>query len=367
MKFFWFNDVIIRPYLKAKRNSDLIDEHFFGNSQYKMLHQLNWCFSSTPFGMQHDITNHVTHPFNIKTRTSYEFRSESRSFTELCIDAANKISKITNNPIALLWSGGIDSTAALVALMQVIPLKQITVVCDHHSIEEYPTFYQDKIAPNLPVISIPEWHQNYQNYFTVTGDGGDTVWGAVDSLFWARDQHRIRHNWKDCIDRPEVDIDFVEEFCSWSQVDIKTWIDLRTWFYLCCKWQDKCMRLYALHNDLTDQNAAAFYDLDSSFQCWTMNNLDKIIGSSWEEYKVPAKTFINNFHKDDSYFKYKSKVESPLRKTMTSAATYKNICPFAILEDYSSVVLPRWPFIDYAEIEDSNDKFSLFLPEMITR
>jgi hypothetical protein len=364
MNFFWYHDKIIQQYLKVKFSNSDLTEHQFGNEHYQKLHQINLCFSSKPWGMLHDITNHVKHPFNIVTKTPYQYSVQEKSFDDICIATAEKITKITDRNIAVSWSGGIDSTVALVALMQTVPHNRLTVVCNRASIEEFPSFYEEKIKNQLNTISPLELNQNFSNFFTVGGDGGDTVWGVLDDSFWGEYQSNMHSPWVDNINRAVIDdIDFIEEFCSWSEVNITTWLELRIWFYLCCKWQDKCMKPYFLYQNVTNADVAAFYDIDQSFQHWTMNNLDKIIGKKWEDYKVPAKQFIYNYHADSDYLKNKSKVNSVGLDTEL-ASVHQSYLRIAVLEDFSGPKLPSWPFIDYSEIEDFNDATTL-IPQVL--
>lgn len=364
MSFYWFNQAVVSHYLKAKFKDASINDHYFGNDSYQKLHQLNRCFSSKPYGLQHDITNHVPHHFNIKTKTIYQYHNETRTFGDICIDTAKNIIRMTDRPIAVCWSGGIDSTAVLVALMQVIPLDRLTVVQNHASISEFPSFYEKKIKDRVKTISPLFLSQNYKDFFSVTGDGGDTVWGVIDDSFWKDYRDLVNLPWQDIIDRDLMsDMTFVEEFCSWSGVDIKSWLDLRIWFYLCCKWQDKCMRPYWLRHHITDKDTVAFFDIDSSFQHWTMNNLDKIIGKNWEDYKVPAKEFIYQYHNDEDYFRYKSKVGSVYLEPELRS-NYSQCMRLAVADDFLDRKLSCWPFIDYAELENFNKKYHL-IPQVL--
>lgn len=365
MSFFWFSDKIFRYYLKAKFKNSLATEHDFGTDRYKKLHQINRCFSSSPWGMQHDITDHVAHPFDIKTKTRYRFSEETRSFGEVCLDTANKISAMTDRPIAVSWSGGIDSTAALVALLQILPADRLTVVCTKNSIEEFPSFYDHKIRDRLRVVDPGFYARHYQDFFAVSGDGGDAVWGVIDDSFWLTHSTGLHDPWQDCIDKNIMsDIDFIEEFCSWSGTDITTWLDLRVWFYICCKWQDKCMRPYYLRRGLTPRDTIAFYDTDT-FQHWTMSNRDKIIGDTWQDYKVPAKQFIYEYHGDMDYFRHKTKVCSILQPDLMTKSNHESYWRIAVREDFSDHILPSWPFVDYAELEDFNDSCHLIPPELL--
>lgn len=367
MKFYWFDDRKVRLYLRIKFSNVSITEHDLGSAAYKKLHAINRCFSSQPWGVQQDITNHVPHHFNIKTKNEYRYQLETRSFGEICLDVAHKIAEHTDRPLAVYWSGGIDSTAVLVAIMQTVDTHRLFVVCNQASINEFPSFYEHKIKNRVRTISPSDMAQTYSNYFSVSGDGGDTVWAVMDDSFWERDHLKIHTPWQDCIDRNIMDdFDFIEEFCSWSGVDINTWLDLRAWFYLCCKWQDKCMRPYWLRQDITAYDASAFYDFDTSFLGWTMNNLDKMIGARWTDYKVPAKQFIYQYHNDNDYLQNKSKVDSiHLNSTLQTKANYMDYMRLAVTEKFTGPKLPSWPFFDCAEFEDFNDEWNLIPRDML--
>ena len=58
-----------------------------------------------------------------------------------------------NQPIHVLWSGGIDSTVALVALLKAAreagDINRLRVYFSRHSIKEYPRFFAEIIQPTL--------------------------------------------------------------------------------------------------------------------------------------------------------------------------------------------------------------------------
>lgn len=366
MKFFWYKDEIVSLYVKAKFRNPSLTDHSLGSQQHKWLHAINLCFSKRPWGLLHDITDHVPHHFNIVTKTKYQPQSEQVDWSELCTQAAVKIASSTDRPIAVMWSGGIDSTSALVAFMMSVPLARLSVVCTPESINEFPSFYHDQIQGKIKILTPQQWSDHYKEFFMVTGDGGDTVWGALDESFYTKYQDKLHRPWQDCIDRNIVaNIDFVEEFCSWSGIEIKSILDLRVWFYLCCKWQDKCAKVFWLHQSLTDQDAVAFYDVIPGFKNWTMNNLDQIIGDSWQQYKVPAKQFIHRYHRDQNYLDYKTKWDSLyLNIRLKSANIWDRWMRLALPENYASIQLSTWPIIDYQEFENINRKWQL-IPDIV--
>ena len=168
MKFYWYDDIKIRRYLRAKFNDPHITEHDLGSTSYQKLHAINRCFSSNPWGVQQDITGHVPHHFNIKTKNAYRYKGETRSFGEICLDVAQKIAAHTSRPLAVFWSGGIDSTSVLVAMMQTVDTDRLFVVCNQASIDEFPSFYEHKIKNRYSTISPSDMAQTYSNYFSVS-------------------------------------------------------------------------------------------------------------------------------------------------------------------------------------------------------
>jgi hypothetical protein len=362
MKFLWYNDQDIRCYLRQKRETETITEHEFGNKNYQNLYKINKLFSSAPWGMIHDISNHVPHPFNVGTNIQYQYNLSDLTFGGLCLQTAKKIADSTIKPLAVCWSGGIDSTAALTALLQTVDRERITVVCNRFSIDEHPGFYQDVIKDRIKTLNHLQWIEQIDNFYSISGDAGDTVWGVIDESFWNNHNEHFDTPWQDWINTDiGPDIEFVEEFCSWSGVKINTVIELRTWFYLCCKWQDKAMRFFMRIPGLTAAAGNSFYNLDNRFCNWTMNNLDKIIGNSWQDYKVPAKQFIDDFYQDTEWLSTKTKVDSTTIKAKTNLKMLLNDRhSFAITADYRSHALPCWPFVDIVNMEDWNDQHKLW-------
>lgn len=366
MKYYWYDDKYIKKYIQTKFSIPNIDESYCGSVEYKKLYQINRIFSNSPWGMLHDSTNHVAHPFNIQTKVKYKYRSCEKTFEQVCIDVAKKIVSGTDKPFAILWSGGIDSTAALVSMLQTADHSKITVVCNHKSIKEAPHFYQDVIQGQIKTIPIHEWCCQAEDFFTISGDAGDTVWGVLDDSFWESHSESIHQPWKQYVSPNNVDIDFVDEFCSWSGTDINTLVDLRTWFYLCCKWQDKSMRAYEKRPGLSNINATGFYDYGDSFQVWTMNNLDKIIGNKWNEYKLPAKKFIHQFYKDDDYLQNKTKEVSVSIETPCNLWALQNKKSQVVIDsNFKSYDIENWPFVDFVEFENWNDQHHLIPSELL--
>lgn len=360
MKFYWYSDGYLETYIQNKRDSLLASQYNFGDPRYKKLHQINKIFSPAPWGMLHDISNNVSHPFNVITENKYSYRLCDKNFKEVCLDVAKQIVDSTDRKISVNWSGGIDSTVALVSMLQTVPSDQLVVVCDQNSIDEYPTFYHDVIKNKIETISLATWFDRAPEFFSVSGDAGDTVWAIIDDTFWNNHHDSLNKNWRAWAKSDMIDFEFIEEFCSWSGVNINSVLELRTWFYLCCKWQDKATKIYRDRPRLTRSDAVGFYNYNNDFQIWTMNNLDKIVGPRWTDYKMPAKKFIYDYHDDKDYLYNKTKMDSPSIVYRSSLWQIKNNAnKFAIDHTYHSHCLPSWPFVDQVQFEDWNDQHQL--------
>lgn len=368
MNFYWYNEGYLKAYIQNKRQADEITMYELGDPRYKKLYDINRVFSHNPWGMLHDISGHVPHPFNVVTKTPYQYESCDKNFGQVCLDVAKKIADSTTRKISVNWSGGIDSTSALVALLQTVPKDRLVVVCDQASINEYPEFYNDVIHNQIETLGILEWCDRATEFYSVSGDAGDSVWGVIDDSFWETRGSKFNKPWKDWLAKKEwVDKEFIEEFCSWSGVQIHTVLDLRVWFYLCCKWQDKSMKFYVDRPGLNREIASPFFDFDNSFQVWTINNLNEMIGDTWHSYKMPAKEFIYDFYPDKNYRDTKTKGYSS-NLTERSALLWKiktGTNKFAVDVDYGNHVVPCWPFVDQVHFEDWNDQYQLISPGIL--
>ena len=123
-------------------------------------------------------------------------------FDDLIIRRAAELWSI-GKPIRLWWSGGIDSTCALVGLLQTKRLgDDLTVYLSIDSVKENPKFYDKLVGSRINI----QWHSHadyvYDNIelwngdsINVNGNGGDELFIAVsssmsmESFFKIKDKH----------------------------------------------------------------------------------------------------------------------------------------------------------------------------------
>ena len=111
-------------------------------------------------------------------------RKFDMSFAETALSRAAEIWKFAvDGKINLLWSGGIDSTVALVALLQTVPTgQQIVVYCNLNSINENPKLYTILLKNKSVVFKNSSVMPVGKPMTLITGELGDQIFGS-DLLF----------------------------------------------------------------------------------------------------------------------------------------------------------------------------------------
>jgi hypothetical protein len=223
----------------------------------------------------------------------------------------------------LWWSGGIDSTCALVALLNTKRSgDELIVYLSNRSIEENPNFYD--ILKNMK-ISL-QWHDddnyifdNVENWngktINVNGGGGDELFISITEykkrghgietlnlkeLFEIKDTH-----WSNVTTNEEL-LQIIYDYITISPYNIETCWELMWWLNrtiddLCSRYMSpkflKDPSVYSLEHSF-------FYSKD--FDLWAFANPY----AGHESYKGPLKKFIYNFDKNKAYFEHKQKISS---------------------------------------------------------
>ena len=238
-----------------------------------------------------------------------------------------------NKKISVFWSGGIDSTTALVALLRTVPTNRLSDLTVHYSdasIDEYPQFYADHIDGKLTVAKTPltktptdryladdmftsnttkEIAKALKTSLVVTGELGDQCFG---SSAFANDQDRISSTVGDFLAQEDFldirdEIDALSDACP---IEIKTVPTLMWWWNFTLKWSEVRYRsLTAVNDPASFANVRHFFDTDD-FQRWSIANDNLKIKSTPASYKFTAKDYIHTFAKHDTYRDEKLKIGS---------------------------------------------------------
>lgn len=261
----------------------------------------------------------------------------NKSYEEVCISRAEqliKLSKTTNKPIVIMYSGGIDSTLVVIAFMLAAngDYTNIQIALSSPSIRENPKFYYDHIRSNFKLL--PSEKSLYflnGDYIVVGGEGNDQLMGSdyykqlyvsgnidllnvpytesliCDMLINSGMTSASAKQWFYLLDL---------QIRKTQVCQISTVKDFFWWLNFSFKWQAVYFRMIVRSNyfelinqQFLDLHYHQFFMTDD-FQQWSILNPDKKIGNTWASYKLESKKLILEFTKDREYFDYKTKVGS---------------------------------------------------------
>jgi hypothetical protein len=287
-------------------------------------------------------------PFNMMYDPIPTVGKFNKTLEECCMDAAQNLWKL-GKPVELFWSGGIDSSGALIALLETKSDSDIlNIRYTEESIVEFPLMWEKMVkGRNDPLpnkVMLDETLFNNHDIIKVTGECGDQCFGS-DALRENLDKHTDdwesiftwgafgggtsvpnskfvtgnaahdmpRKNPKTYKLRMEQLAEVITEQVDSAPIEIKTIFDLFWWCNFCFKWQDVDSRLIFTFTANTEWKSTLSFFNTEDFQRWSIVNHDIKHGGSWETYKQPAKEYINKYIKDENYRKNKTKEPSLIK------------------------------------------------------
>lgn len=304
------------------------------------------------------------------------------TFADICDVRATELmneAEERNKIIDIHWSGGIDSTVALVAFLRNAldeDFPRLRVVMTQASINEYPLFYEEHIKGKLNVFRMEE-EPDYkgrkyfidESHISVTGDHGDQLFGSdryltyTTSAFFHRavppgliktfrelcveSLHGLEMPFEEFLPvvishqanvtdaatcRLYADrlVKFLRPLLDSCTFKIVTTRDFLWWINFTQKWHSVMFR--TTHTqwcptavDISDYRT--FFSSDD-FQRWAIdpeNHKSKVVGFELEGYKMPAKEYIYGYTKDAKYRDTKLKYGS-----LRTAVPDQNINPMTV-------------------------------------
>ncbi|MEX6625419.1 hypothetical protein [Tenacibaculum salmonis] len=257
-----------------------------------------------------------------------QISNTSKTFSEICSERACEIIDTTHGKIKVLWSGGIDSTVALISLINELKyidkINRLTILLSKESIIEYPTFFNDIIENklNYEMIKTTIFNHIQPIETIITGEHGDQLFGS-DKLKYPVITGDAFSPYEDILEfiisrKLGTDkftnqiIDFINPVIKQSPFEIITLYDYMWWLNFSLKWQTVSMRLiHGLERNHEDLETTVFHFFKSNnFQIWSLENHSSKIKKEWSSYKYIAKEFIYEFHKDPFYLEKKEKEQS---------------------------------------------------------
>ena len=298
----------------------------------------------------------------------------------------------TGRQLRVYWSGGIDSTGVLVALIRTAKgddLDRLTVCYTDTeirnntvegfliaqqwgrtyvdtSIDEYELFFNKFIDGklNAECISPVEPSKFYSKgsswvisngtvkhladsardgYLVVTGELGDQLFG---SAAFGNDDDMINMTSKEFLKDKEYQeyIDDIKKINEACPIDTEKLTDMLWWWNFSIKWCETRFRAsLAVEDGSHLKNIKHFYDTED-FQKWSISNPDKKIKKTQQSYKWLLKDFIYDYTKDADYRDNKVKLGSLGVRIGDIAAIDDNynIIKFGKISYYNSKMKQRY-------------------------
>lgn len=274
---------------------------------------------------------------------------------EMAINIKNRINQ--GEHFAVMYSGGIDSTVIVVALLKNLTqdeLKNVKICCSIDSILEYPTFYKTYIYNKFDIIDSKQNKYDdliERNLTPITADEGDCIFGTTLglNLYYNYDyllsdmSEDVKFNLqkiKNRISDPTVHYSEYKELIikhlsipddptfgrilyekynhniKTASVPVHSLHDFFWWSIFNVKYLNCAVRGALYFNDRIEWQTAIHRIVNwysySEYQKWSManNNNGQKIKISPSSYKTAAREYIWDFNKDDWYKNFKIKLES---------------------------------------------------------
>ena len=243
----------------------------------------------------------------------------SLTFAETAMLSAKELwQDCGDRTLCLFWSGGIDSTSALIALMQTNPQwrDQLRIYTSEWAIaNEYPWFYQQFLQQADVVILKDQEFWNPEMFTAdrlfINGHPAGPLWGIPQLL-----PHIPKSNWhlpyrnlfsqQTFLQRVhpahrQITAEYIEKQVSKFPAPVETVADATWMLAFLHRWSFATLRWISGTRDITlVERYRGFYDNDH-FQRWSLCTSEPKLAGTWNTYKQPAKDFIYEFTRDQDY------------------------------------------------------------------
>ncbi len=251
----------------------------------------------------------------------------SLDYSAVCDARARELLKKSedeNKEIRVAYSGGLDSTTALVGLLKFreeYPGADITVCLNQKSIDEYPLFFTDFIEGNIHYfkgesysgegvgenVAIGEMlsHEGEKDFFIVTGEIGDQIFGSKNIL---NDPENAFKDYREEFN--PIMADYLEPLVDEMPIKDSTCGGVLSWLNFNLKYQWCQLRMYLMF-DIPYEKYHHFFDT-VAFQQWSMSTpvSEKFPDFSPTSYKLHTREYIRDFTGDSVYYDEKTKMPS---------------------------------------------------------
>ncbi|CAB5214558.1 hypothetical protein UFOVP190_164 [uncultured Caudovirales phage] len=333
--------------------------YFDGFTDYNYLVDIDLLLSKEAVGTVFDRLGIIKMPYQITAPRPWTNPVSVPSLEQVFEQRVHYIESL-DNTINILYSGGIDSTVAMVAILKHGNLSKYRVIYTKESIAENPYFYI--ILQNTPGIELVELTEDmfannvYDGVF-VNGNGGDTLNGQMEYDFFSQvGIDRLTRPWQEYFSIYNNDIKFLnfcEELFSRAFFSVNTLFEARWWYYTIYKSAKYRAVGWLQPNDTLNNGKPApvgffeFYE----YEHFNALTLDKIIPTgNYSSYKKLLKDYIFDFDQNVIYRDSKSKeVSSRLSTWWVKHSILQSREYMAILDNGERIATDNMPLITERE------------------
>ena len=282
----------------------------------EILDLLPWCPRQYPYTQSVNRVMQGLDPFNVTLgcETFYQISqmpSSNKTYEQMAVDRAIELKKLEGK-IYIMYSGGVDSTTALVAFLiswSDEELKRVHILASMQSIYEFPEMWTLIVEKFKGRISSSYKHveKACEDGYVITGEHGDQIFGSdvLKKIVKRYGTEGIHAPWETHMpavyelafgkDISEKFIDVYRETTVACPFPIKSCFDWVWWFNFTNKWQHVKYRLlsYKEWNNPRENFSKIHHFFDTpEWQRWSVDNHDKKIENTLVSYKITGKNFI---------------------------------------------------------------------------
>jgi hypothetical protein len=255
-----------------------------------------------------------------------ELSPEVPDFEETILKRATTIlkkAKEVGQRVLMLWSGGIDSTAALLALLEMCPddpTQTIVLGSTHGSFLEFPEMGIHLMQRQFEILPLvhPVSRQIPADFLVVTGEHGDQLFGSdkmlplvasgLGNLPYEKYLPLLMAEKLGTVEPVQKLMDYVRPVILKCPFKIKDICQCLWWFNYIFKWQQVSLRIPVWSGKPVQQLHDQCYHFYRSedFQQWSLSKEDKN-PSSPTFYKSELKEFIHRRFACENYLENKTK------------------------------------------------------------
>lgn len=233
-----------------------------------------------------------------------------------------------NQPITISWSGGVDSTVILCALLaNGIAKDQLTVLHTKTSILEYRWLYKELKKEGYRFVQREDLATSFNDVsegLLITGWCADQLFGSNIHL---RNLELYNLPWMDGLKKAIANTSIQVSPRMYTQIEA-VWDDYAkqlgfpmeqfcefAWIYnFGCKWSYVSQDAYLAASTANLRKRIINFFEDKRFESWSVGNYETLrqvnVNKEKKFYKKPLKEYIYSYTQDSEYLEHKGKVNS---------------------------------------------------------